>query len=107
MFECDYKINPYHDINGVGLLYFATYPSIADTCELAYMNHGNSWAERSSTVFRDIFYFANSDADETLLYSVVGRRDVGNEIEIDALISRKDSGIPMAFVTTRKATNGW
>lgn len=105
-FECDYKINPYHDINGVGLLYFAAYPSIADTCELAYMAQGNSWAEKSSTVFRDVFYFANSDADETLVYSVVGRRDVRNEIEIDALISRKDGRVPIAFITTRKTING-
>ena len=28
------------------------------------------------------------------------------EIEIDALISRKESGIPMAFITTRKAIDG-
>ena len=36
LFEAEYKIVPYHDINGVGLLYFAAYPTISDICELAY-----------------------------------------------------------------------
>lgn len=106
LFSCDYQINPYHDINGVGLLYFAAYPSIADTCELKFLAQGNSWAFKSSTVFRDIYYFANSDADELLTYSVLAKRETDGGIEIDALISRKESGLPMAFITTRKKLNG-
>jgi hypothetical protein len=27
----EYDINPYYDINGVGLLYYASYPIISDT----------------------------------------------------------------------------
>ena len=29
----EYVIDPYDDVNGVGLLYFASYPKIADRCE--------------------------------------------------------------------------
>ena len=32
LYECDYEILPPHDINGVGLLYFAAYPSVFDLC---------------------------------------------------------------------------
>lgn len=32
-----------HDINGVGLLYFATYPTISDICELRYLGRANAW----------------------------------------------------------------
>ena len=32
LYECHYEILPPHDINGVGLLYFAAYPSVFDLC---------------------------------------------------------------------------
>ena len=103
LFECDYQINPYHDINGVGLLYFAAYPSISDTGELAYANQGNGWASRFSTVSRDVYYFANCDAEDTLTYRIVSRVDHADGIELGALILRKHDKVPMAFLRTRKA----
>ena len=36
IFDSEYEIVPFHDINGVGLLYFAAYPIISDICSLRY-----------------------------------------------------------------------
>ncbi len=38
IFETEYRINPYYELNGVGLLYFAAYPTINDNCEADYFN---------------------------------------------------------------------
>jgi probable biosynthetic protein (TIGR04098 family) len=103
LFECDYEIIPYHDINGVGLMYFAAYPSINDICELRYMNQGNQWAMKSSTIARDVYYFANSDVDATLVYRVHRRRDNDRFVEIESSISRKSTNTLMAYLITRKA----
>src|SRR5262249_43293005 len=66
IFECEYDIIPPHDINGVGLLYFAAYPIINDIC--AARHAGRSLMIEFSTVRRDVFYFGNSNPDEILLY---------------------------------------
>lgn len=99
-FEREYRISPYHDINGVGLLYFAAYPIIADTCELDFRG-GNSWSETASTVERDIFYFANSDADASLMFSA-NIDDTPDLAATEAIISRKGDQTPMALVRTKK-----
>ena len=74
--ESEYQINPYYDINGVGLLYFAAYPIIADSC---IINHPNLFDKVNhdqakyidiklyTTVFRDIFYFANCDSNDKII----------------------------------------
>jgi probable biosynthetic protein (TIGR04098 family) len=74
IFETEYQINPFYDINGVGLLYFAAYPIIADSC---IINHPNLFEkvkhnqvlniELYKTVFRDIFYFANCDSNDKII----------------------------------------
>ena len=66
IFECEYEIMPSHDINGVGLLYFAAYPMIDDICAARHVGRG--YATGLSTRCRDIFYFGNSDADDKLIY---------------------------------------
>jgi probable biosynthetic protein (TIGR04098 family) len=106
LFERDYKINPYQDINGVGLLYFASYQSISDICELEYIGEGNRWAEETSTIKRDVYYFANSDINEKLIYRVLHRRDFDSSVEIESSISRSSDGVVMAYVITRKALIG-
>ena len=106
LFECGYDVIPYHDINGVGLLYFAAYPTISDICELRYMNEGNQWASRARTLSRDVYYFANSDMDEKLIYRVHARRDVASGIEIESSISRAGDGKPMAYIITLKDVTG-
>ena len=64
LFSCKYEINPYSDINGVGLLYFASYPIIADKCLLEY----NYQTINYQTIHRDIFYFANCNSSDTIIF---------------------------------------
>ncbi len=101
-FECEYRLIPFHDINGVGLLYFAAYPTISDICELEYMGRGNRWASEASTTQRDIYYFANCDIDDRIIYRVHARRDLDGAVEIESSLSRKSDGRTMAYLVTRK-----
>jgi len=103
LFETVYDIVPYHDINGVGLLYFAAYPMVSDICELAFMARNKRWAFDSSTVSRDIFYFANSDAQDRLLYRVHAKRAIAGGIAIESSLSRVSDGALMAYIVTNKA----
>ena len=71
-----YQPNPYVDYNGAGLLYFASYPTIADHLERLYVadhdlfDQPGDWALASSTIARDTFYFGNLDLGETLFGTV-------------------------------------
>lgn len=69
--ETNYIINPFYEINGVGLLYFASYPIISDKCESDYFNgmkkYGR-WESKYFTVDRDVFYFSNCNINDTILY---------------------------------------
>ncbi|HEY4186719.1 MAG TPA: Pnap_2097 family protein [Polyangia bacterium] len=103
LFETVYDIVPYHDINGVGLLYFAAYPMVSDICELAYMKRNSRWAFTSSTVSRDIFYFANSDATDRIQYRVHARRETPDGIAIESSLSRVSDGTLMAYIVTNKS----
>ena len=106
IFECPYEILPIHDINGAGLLYFAAYPAISDICELRFIGQGARWAARASTVQRDVFYFANCDMGDQLIYRAHARRDLGTGIEIESSISRASDGKLMAYLVTRKELVG-
>jgi probable biosynthetic protein (TIGR04098 family) len=101
LFSKDYQINPFVDINGVGLLYFAAYPTISDFCELSHFAKGSEWAFRASTHFRDVFYFANSDANDVLQYRLLTEHQAGSSVATESLIARED-GTPMALLVTRK-----
>ena len=81
LFSCEYEINPYYDINGVGLLYFASYPIIADKCFLKY----NSQAIDYQTIYRDIFYLANCNSNDTVIFRINTIEE--DEIQIKTLVS--------------------
>lgn len=69
--ETNYSINPFYEINGVGLLYFASYPVISDKCESDYFNNTNKygrWESKYFTTGRDVFYFSNCNIDDSILY---------------------------------------
>ena len=72
IFETKYHINPYYDLNGVGLLYFAAYPIISDTCEAQYFNQNTNirWEENWFTSSRDIMYYANCNLSDTIIYQL-------------------------------------
>ena len=100
IFECEYEIMPSHDINGVGLLYFAAYPMIDDIC--AARHAGRMYATGFSTRYRDIFYFGNSDADDKLIYRLHRKAGDDDSVEIESSISRKSDGNLMARIFTQK-----
>jgi probable biosynthetic protein (TIGR04098 family) len=104
IFECEYEIVPSHDINGVGLLYFAAYPMINDICAIRHA--GRSFATDFSTRKRDVFYFSNSNPDETLVYRLCRWDANDGRIEMEASISRKSDGVLMAYVKTAKDACG-
>jgi probable biosynthetic protein (TIGR04098 family) len=98
-----YDIVPQHDINGVGLLYFAAYPIIADICAMREAESASGtgrgrWAE-GSTIARDVHYFANADADSGLEWRL--RREQAEGAASEAWIVR-DDGTPMAAIFTRR-----
>ena len=104
--EVPYDLNPYQDINGVNLLYFAAYPMIAEICERKFVHENrerlgvkSDWALETSAVARDIFYFGNCDIDDTLLFRLHsfwagedGRTTAG------ASLSRKSDGQLLCMV---------
>src|SRR5262249_33298407 len=100
LFECEYEIIPSHDINGVGLLYFAAYPTINDICAMRHA--GRSFATQYSTVHRDVFYYGNSDPDDTLLLRLHRCAADDESIDMESSIGRKSDGHLIAHVLTRK-----
>lgn len=106
LFETTYDIIPYHDINGVGLLYFAAYPIISDICELKYIDRANNWALEASTVCRDVYYFANCDTQDRLIYRVHARQDTPTGVDLESSLSRASDGALMAYFVTRKVARG-
>lgn len=101
IFEIEYEIVPQHDINGVGLLYFAAYPMISDICLAKHINTRNL-----STVRRDIFYFGNCDENETLVFRLHKQIANGDLVESETSISRKSDGTLMAYLMTAKQKIG-
>lgn len=75
-FETTYQINPYQDLNGVNLLYFAAYPMISDYCEMEFvrdqseLSSNGHWPLEASTVARDVFYYGNCDFDDRIVFGV-------------------------------------
>jgi probable biosynthetic protein (TIGR04098 family) len=107
LFERSYTLNPYTDINGVGLLYFAAYPLINDYCELEFFNSermsGSHWALASSTVSRDICYFANCNIEDVITYRLNSYHLIANNrIAIQSTLLRESDGTVMARIFTIK-----
>lgn len=110
----DYIIEPVDDVNGVGLLYFASYSKISDKCERSYFHQLNKendnrkdWAYNGSCVARDIFYFGNANPDEKLVYSLDTCRFAGgNKIQLASSLYRKEDGQLIAKIFTIKEFSG-
>lgn len=107
IFETSYTINPYTDINGVGLLYFAAYPLINDFCELKYFHDkrlsDTHWAMYSSTMTRDIFYFANCNIDDEISYRLNSYTMIGkDQIALQSSLYRKSDNALMAKIFSIK-----
>lgn len=103
IFELEYELNPFHDINGVNLLYFAAYPIISDFCEYQYLKKNDSIANPLSSKAKDVFYFNNCNASDTIIYRLCSIVSIGeNQIKTQSTLSRKSDGALMARIFSIK-----
>jgi probable biosynthetic protein (TIGR04098 family) len=107
VFETTYELNPFYDLNGVNLLYFAAYPVINDVCEARYFNSlkqfEGRWEQIYYTMHRDVFYFSNCNIDEVILYRLndIERRADGSYI-LQSELYRKSDNVLMAKIFSVK-----
>ncbi|QCN99959.1 hypothetical protein D3093_32520 (plasmid) [Azospirillum argentinense] len=114
LFTLEHEVDPYCDLNGVGLLYFASYHRIADIGERAFFNaeagaevgqleRGDDWALASVTCARDVFYYGNADAGERLTYVLRSREWLdGQRVATMATLLRNSDGVRIADLFTIK-----
>ncbi|HVR62455.1 MAG TPA: Pnap_2097 family protein [Polyangia bacterium] len=109
--ETTYEPSPYADYNGAGLLYFASYATIADTVErrlvrrlrLAPANI-TDWATATSPVRRDVFFYRNLPLGETLLVELLAfEREHSGSVKTRVRLRREQDGTAIADVVTRRA----
>lgn len=112
IFETIYTINPHYDINGVNLLYFATYPTIHDVCEHQYMHAhcphlvAGDWARTASTLARDVFFFRDCSVEDRVvvrLYDVKPIRP--DRVAFHSCLYRESDEKLMAILFTIKHIN--
>jgi len=104
-----YEPSPYADYNGAGLLYFASYVTIADTAERRMVGaleladpSAPDWALHTSPVQRDVFYYANLPLGQPLTVELLAfERDRG-AVRTRVRLRRAD-GARMADLVTRRA----
>ena len=105
LFTFEYSLNPYYDLNGVGLLYFASYPVINDFCELQFFNSQGQlkWEENYFTLFRDVMYYANCDSRDKIIYVLNSVENLSERrVKLCSTLIRKSDGMMMARVFTIK-----
>lgn len=104
--EREYILNPYYDVNGVGLIYFAAYPAINDFCESQYFNQQHPdgrWEADYSSAARDILYYANCDPSDVIVYRLNQVEQLDNGlVKMVSSLSRKSDGALMARLFTIK-----
>ncbi|SEE67552.1 biosynthesis cluster domain-containing protein [Streptomyces sp. 2231.1] len=102
--EFEYPVDVVRDLNGVGLLYFASYLSLTDKAAHAlWRRQGRSNRDFLDRIVldRQISYLRNADLDSTLVLSARTRThvtDLGREV-VDVLIRDRDSGYVLAVST--------
>lgn len=124
----DYEPSPYADYNGAGLLYFASYVTIADSAERRMVrrlgldryrrahvgglrnpprafnvDESRDWALVTSSVRRDIFYYENLPLGAALTAALVAFEEDGSGVTTRVRFTRAgDAGRPMADIVTRR-----
>jgi len=107
IFETEYSINPFYELNGVGLLYFAAYPIINDTCTAQYFNEGatgfDRWEQSYYTVTKDVFYYANCNIDETIVFKLHEAIPLdGGKVKLSSTLYRKSDASILAKIFSIK-----
>ena len=109
IYEREYQINPYLDLNGVNLLYFAAYPTINDVCEASFFNEQHPdkikehWAKEAYTAARDIYYMNNCNLNDSIIYRIHEATFLSdNKVGIASSLIRKSDGNHLARIFTVK-----
>lgn len=101
-----HSINPHYEINGVGLLYFASFPMIADECTSAFLKTTMGIEDYDATyytTYRDIFYFANCNANDSIKVNLNSIEHLdGNRLQMTTSLYRESDNKLMARVMTVK-----
>jgi acyl carrier protein len=98
VYSCEYIINPYYDINGVGLLYFASYPIIVDKCFDGFYQQ----VDGLQTVYRDVFYFANCNSTEIIVFKLNSMELIDDGLRTVVSLFRKSDNQMLSRVLTIK-----
>ncbi len=103
-----YEPSPYAHFNGVGLLYFAAYPTLVDTLERKLVEGTGlrpadvDWALAASTVARDVFYYRNLDLGQRLVATLNRAQRLADGYALHCILSREHDGQVVAEVVTIK-----
>lgn len=108
--EARYRPNAWHDFNGAGLLYFASYPVMDDIClanaaPRAFGVSAVEWATRTSVLARDVVYLANADLDATLVHHLHHVAVDGDRVAYTTTLARERDARPIARLTTVRAVS--
>jgi probable biosynthetic protein (TIGR04098 family) len=103
-FYVEYPLDLARDINGAGLLYFASYFSIVDQAVMLFWRHmGRSNSSFINRIVLDsrMGYFGNADVDSVLSVRLeaFAKCDAPGDEIINVLIARGDSGKNIAVCT--------
>ncbi len=105
IFQANYSINPYYEINGVGLLYFAVYPVISDFCTINFYKNrfgNNDWLKKFQTTHRDINYFANCNAEDKIVFCLNFFEEKDSSIKTVTTLYRQSDKTMLAKIFTVK-----
>ena len=106
--KMSFEPSPYIDYNGAGLLYFAAYPTIADTLERQLISRHQlaettrDWSVQSSTVARDVFYYRNLDLGKKLIATLKRFDRVEENVILHTQLTGEADGKPLADIFTAK-----
>ncbi|WP_433493551.1 LnmK family bifunctional acyltransferase/decarboxylase [Micromonospora sp. CA-248089] len=91
-----YQVSASRDLNGVGLLYFASYFSIVDWAVLTLwrsLGRSSDSFLRRRVPDRQVCLFANANADDVLDVAVTTFPDAGGEDVVDVTVRRQDGSL--------------
>jgi probable biosynthetic protein (TIGR04098 family) len=91
-----YRVNASRDLNGAGLLYFASYFSIVDwavLCMWRSLGRPASSFLRRRVLDRQLCYISNANADDVLDVEVMTYRDVDGLDVVDTTLRHQDGGL--------------
>jgi probable biosynthetic protein (TIGR04098 family) len=98
--------SPYSDYNGARLLYFASYPTLADDAERHLVRRlglcRKDWALGTSPTRRDVFYYGNLPLGESLIATLVALEPDREGVKTRVRLTRASDGQPIADVVTRR-----